>query len=245
MPLSDAASEPAYPIGPLVVDGKTAQAPLPEIRGQHVTLQHIQSHHAESLWENIKDDKQLWDYMPVESFSNLAEFKIYVESKSRSEDPYFYAIVDERQGDTSGADVVGHIALMNFSPSNRSNEVGHVLFSRKLQKSTSATETIYLLLKASFERLNSRRVEWKTNTFNEGSRKAALRFGFTYEGIFRNHFIVKGRSRDTIWFSIIESEWATRKKMFETWLDASNFDSQGKQMASLTEIAASQASSIA
>jgi RimJ/RimL family protein N-acetyltransferase len=233
--MATSAPEPAYPIGPLVDDGKTAQTPLPVIRGQHVILRHLEPHHAKSLWSNIKDDKQLWDYMPVESFSTFEEFEPFIESRSQSTDPYFYAIIDEQQDGSE--DVVGQIALMNFAPSHRSDEVGHVLFSKKLQKSTKATETVYLLLKASFETLNSRRVEWKTNTFNQGSRKAALRFGFTYEGIFRNHYIIKGRSRDTIWFSIIESEWPARKNVFERWLDADNFD-QGKQIKSLTEIAA-------
>lgn len=126
---------------------------------------------------------------------------------------------------------------MNFNIPNRVNEIGHVLLSKKLQKSTAATETFYLLIRASFEQLNSRRCEWKTNTFNQASRKSAIRLGFTFEGIFRNHMIVKGHSRDSIYFSTIESEWPSKKKVFEFWFDSSNFDSESNQIKSLTQIA--------
>jgi RimJ/RimL family protein N-acetyltransferase len=222
-------------IGPLVEDGKTAQKPLARLEGEHVILEHIQSHHVPSLWENIKGDDQLWFYMLTPSFPNLEAFQTHIETNCQSSDPYIYAIINRH---SPSLDVIGHIALMNFATTHRSNEIGHVLFSKKMQKTTAATETIYLLIKSSFEDLNSRRVEWKTNTFNVASRKAALRFGFTYEGIFRNHFIVKGHSRDTIWFSIIESEWPDKQRVFQTWLGSTNFDQDGKQIRSLTEIAA-------
>lgn len=169
----------------------------------------------------------------ADDFKTLQGFQDYIDSVSKLHDPFFYAIkkIDNEK------DVVGHIALMNFNIPNRVNEIGHVLLSKKLQRSTAATETFYLLIKASFEQLNSRRCEWKTNTLNEASRKAALRLGFTFEGIFRNHMIVKGHSRDSIYFSIIESEWSTRKKIFETWLDPSNFDAQSNQIKGLNQIA--------
>ena len=200
-------------------------------------MERLDVRHAKSLWENIQHDDHLWTYMPSEAPTSEEACVAYVEKFSKIEDPCFYAIV-LRESPNEDEAVVGHIALMNMVPSNRVNELGHVLLSKKIQRTTAATEAFYLIIKASFEQLNSRRCEWKTNTFNAASRKAALRLGFTYEGIFRNHMIVKGRNRDTIWFSIIESEWEEKKRILEAWLDPSNFDEQKKQRRSLVDIAA-------
>jgi RimJ/RimL family protein N-acetyltransferase len=221
-------------VGPLVDDGRTAQLPLEQYEGVHVILKRLQPNDAPSLFESTKMDRSLWTYMQrsADDLSTLEMFQDYVDFMSKSEEPCVYSIKLRSNLD----DVVGHIALMSFNRPNRVNEIGHVLLSPKLKKSTAATEVFYLMMKASFEQLNSRRVEWKTNVYNQASRKAALRLGFTYEGIFRNHMIVKGHSRDSIYFSIIESEWPARKQMFEAWLHPSNYGANGQQIKNLTQL---------
>lgn len=220
-------------VGPLVDDEKTAQLPLEQYQGEFVILKRLKADDAPSLFENTKMDRSLWTYMQrsADDLSTIGKFREYVDFMSKSEEPCVYSI--RLRSDTD--DVVGHIALMSFNRPNRVNEIGHVLFSHKLKRSTAATEVFYLMIKASFEQLNSRRVEWKTNVYNQASRKAALRLGFTYEGIFRNHMIVKGHSRDSIYFSIIEDEWPARKQTFEAWLHPSNHDGD-KQVKSLTQL---------
>jgi RimJ/RimL family protein N-acetyltransferase len=117
-------------------------------------------------------------------------------------------------------------------------EVGNILFAPALQRTRAATEAMYLMARHVFEDLGYRRYEWKCNAENEPSRRAALRFGFTYEGIFRQHMVVKGRSRDTAWFAMLDYEWPARKRAFEAWLDAANFDEAGHQRRSLTQLTA-------
>lgn len=221
-------------VGPPIEDGKMAQLPLERYEGEYVILARLEPKDAPSLFKNTKMDRSLWTYMlhSADELSTLEKFQKYIDTQSRCEEPCLYSIKLR----TNLEDVIGHIALMNFNRSNRVNEIGHVLFTHKLKQTTAATEVFYLMIKASFEQLNSRRVEWKTNTFNKASRKAAIRLGFTFEGIFRNHMIVKGHSRDSIYFSMIESEWPARKKMFEAWLHPSNYDSEKKQIKSLSQL---------
>jgi RimJ/RimL family protein N-acetyltransferase len=128
---------------------------------------------------------------------------------------------------------VGRAQLMRIDPPNCVIEIGGILYTRVLQRSRGATEAMYLFARYVFEDLGYRRYEWKCNTLNEASRRAALRLGFTFEGVFRQHMIVKGKSRDTAWFSMLDSEWPERKRMFERWLDDSNFDSEGRQKTRL------------
>lgn len=124
---------------------------------------------------------------------------------------------------------------MAITPKNRSVEMGRVILAPALQKTRAATEAQYLLMEYVFEDLNYRRYEWKCDSLNRPSANAAMRLGFTYEGRFRNHAIYKGRSRDTDWFSIIDSEWSVLKKRFENWLSPENFDEQGQQKRSLRD----------
>jgi RimJ/RimL family protein N-acetyltransferase len=129
---------------------------------------------------------------------------------------------------------------MNIVPSHRTIEIGHVLFSPVLQRTTAATESIYLLMKHCFEDLNYRRVEWKANDLNEPSKRAALRLGFVFEGVFRKHMVVKGRNRDTAWFSVTDDEWEGGVKGgLEKWLENANFDESGLQLRKLEEVRAS------
>ena len=125
---------------------------------------------------------------------------------------------------------------MRIDPANRVIEVGNILYTPALQRTPGATEAQYLLARYIFDELGYRRYEWKCNDLNAPSRRAALRFGFTYEGTFRQHLIVKGRNRDTAWYSMLDGEWPSRRAAFETWLAPDNFDAQGVQKTSLADL---------
>jgi RimJ/RimL family protein N-acetyltransferase len=125
---------------------------------------------------------------------------------------------------------------MRIKPQHGVIEVGNVVFSPMLQRSRAATEAMYLMASHVFDRLGYRRYEWKCNAENAASRRAAQRFGFTFEGIFRRHMVTKGRNRDTAWFSMLDEEWPDRKRAFEAWLDPANFDADGGQRRGLTQI---------
>jgi RimJ/RimL family protein N-acetyltransferase len=153
-----------------------------------------------------------------------------MQAKATSEDPLFFAIVD-RATETAA----GRATLMRIDPAHRVIEVGGIIYTPALQRSRGATEAMYLFARYIFENLGYRRYEWKCNSLNEPSRRAALRLGFTFEGIFRQHMIIKQKSRDTAWFSMLDSEWPARKREFECWLDESNFDSDGKQKTRLSQ----------
>ena len=146
------------------------------------------------------------------------------------EDPYSYAVIDP-----SGA-AVGIATLMDIRPAARSVEVGHIVYSPALQRTPLGTEVQYLLARYAFETLGNRRYEWKCNALNAPSRRAALRYGFVFEGILRQHTIAKGRNRDTAYFSMLDSEWPARKAAFERWLAPDNFDAQGRQKISLAAL---------
>ncbi len=156
-------------------------------------------------------------------------FDLHLQKAAVSEDPMFFAILDR----ASGA-AVGYAAYMRIEPVHRVIEVGSILYTPQLQRTPLATEAMYLMARHVFEDLGYRRYEWKCNALNAPSRRAALRFGFTFEGIFRQHMIVKGRNRDTAWFSMLDSEWPARKANFERWLDPSNFGPDGRQKVSLS-----------
>ncbi len=146
-------------------------------------------------------------------------------------DAVFFAIVD-----ASSNRAMGYASYMRIDPPNRVIEVGNVLFTPGLQGTTGATEAMYLMARHVFDDLGYRRYEWKCNALNEPSRRAAVRFGFTYEGVFRQHMIIKGANRDTAWYAMLDSEWPDRKRAFEEWLSPSNFDAAGRQKRTLAEI---------
>ncbi|HZW58187.1 MAG TPA: GNAT family protein [Nitrososphaerales archaeon] len=177
------------------------------------------------------ENDDLWFYLKAGPFVDRKQFRAYLDKQAASEDPLCFAIVDKRS-----QKALGLAAYMRIEPADRVIEVGTIIFSRPLQRMAGATEALYLMACYVFEDLGYRRYEWKCNSLNTASRKAALRLGFRFEGIFRQHMIVKGRSRDTAWFSMIDSEWAARKNSFEKWLDPSNFDDLGKQKISLSSL---------
>jgi RimJ/RimL family protein N-acetyltransferase len=201
------------------------------IEGRYVTIEPLDpAKHTEALWQGLGGpaNDSLWLYMPDGPFLDRAAFEAHMQARAISEDPLFFAIVDKKTGLA-----VGRSTLMRIDPPNRVIEVGGIIFTGTLQRSRGATEAMYLLARYVFEDLGYRRYEWKCNALNEPSRRAALRLGFSFEGIFRQHMIIKGKNRDTAWFSMLDSEWPARKREFERWLDESNFDSEGIQKTRL------------
>ncbi len=164
-------------------------------------------------------------------FPDRAAFDAHLKQKAASEDPLFFAIIDKRSGLA-----IGHASYLRITPAHRVIEVGSILFTPALQKTPGATEAMYLMARHAFEDLNYRRYEWKCDSRNAPSRRAALRLGFQFEGIFHQHMIVKGHNRDTAWFAMLDSEWPARKANFERWLDPSNFDAAGNQKMSLSSL---------
>lgn len=186
------------------------------------------------LAEHAADaDPHQWDYLAVGPFQNQHDFKAWLKTCASTSDPLFFSVIDQQSGLASG--VLSYLAI---TPEHGSIEIGHVWFSARLQRTRQATEAIYLLARHAFDDLGYRRLEWKCNALNLRSRQAALRFGFTAEGVFRQHRVFKGKNRDTAWFSLLDNEWPAQRAVFEAWLRADNFDGNGHQKKSLQEIRA-------
>jgi RimJ/RimL family protein N-acetyltransferase len=222
------------PIG-VAVDPSPARRPQPVVLvGREVTLRpfHAPSH-AEALYEATHgaQKEDLWRYLPEGPFASRIAFDAAFLQKEKSVDPFFLAVVDNATGVA-----LGHASYLRIEPAHRSIEVGYILFGPALQRSYGATEAMYLMARHAFNDLGYRRYEWKCNALNEPSRRAALRLGFTFEGVFRQHMIVKGRNRDTAWYSMLDSEWPMRRANFERWLAPSNFDEAGQQRLSLARL---------
>ena len=230
----EAKSEVAMPIGP-GVDGTPARRPgRTTLPGRVVTLAPLDPHaHGDALYEGTRGEAgdRLWQYLFEGPFADRAAFDIHLQRIAASEDPLFLAILDNASGRA-----VGYASYMRIEPVHRVIEVGSILYTPRLQQTTLATEAMYLMARHVFEDLGYRRYEWKCNALNAPSRRAALRFGFTFEGVFRQHMIVKGRNRDTAWFSMLDSEWPARKANFERWLDPSNFGADGRQKVALSRL---------
>jgi RimJ/RimL family protein N-acetyltransferase len=185
--------------------------------------------HAADLWHAAQGHDALWTYMAYGPFADAAAFSRWVAERAKLDDPCSYAVI-ERSGRA-----VGIATLMEIRPATRVIEVGNIVYTPALQRTPLATEAQYLLARYVFDTLGYRRYEWKCDALNAASRRAALRLGFTFEGIFRAHMIVKGRNRDTAWYSMLEREWPERRHAFERWLAPDNFD-QGAQKTSLAAL---------
>jgi RimJ/RimL family protein N-acetyltransferase len=228
------ASEPdphsGRPVG-AKVDATPARRPGPVVlEGRFGRVEKLAERHGAALWPLLKDDAATWAYLGYGPFADEAAFKAWFAERPKLEDPYSYAIVEP------DGRAVGIATLMEIRPAMRAIEVGNIVYSPALQRTPLATEAQYLLARYVFETLGYRRYEWKCNALNAPSRRAAARFGFTFEGEFRQHMIVKGRNRDTAWFSMLESEWPARKAAFERWLAPANFDGDGRQKTSLAAL---------
>jgi RimJ/RimL family protein N-acetyltransferase len=204
------------------------------LSGRHVTLARLDpARHVQALWEGSggAQHARLWTYFSYGPFEDRAAFDADLRIKAATEDPLFFAILDAPSGRA-----LGHAAYMRIAPEHRCIEVGNILYTPALQRTVGATEAMYLMARHVFEELGYRRYEWKCDALNEPSRRAALRLGFAFEGIFRQHMIVKGRNRDTAWFAMLDRDWPARKAALERWLDPSNFDAEGKQKAPLSQL---------
>jgi RimJ/RimL family protein N-acetyltransferase len=182
--------------------------------------------HAEALFAEAAGDPRLWDYLPYGPFPDLAELREHLAQQAGSSDPLFFAVVVDGRA-------VGIVSYLRIEPEHACTEIGHIWFGASLQRTPAATEVVYLLARHAFDDLGNRRLEWKCDAANARSRRAAERFGFTFEGVFRQHMIVNGRNRDTAWFSIVDGEWPEVRVAFERWLDPANFDADGRQRTPL------------
>ncbi len=185
--------------------------------------------HAAELWDAFRLDAQGrdWTYLPYGPFEDEGEFRSWVESAAVGEDPLFYTILDPSDH------AVGVASYLRIFPEIGSMEVGHIHYAPALQRSRAATEAMYLMMRRAFDELGYRRYEWKCDSLNAPSRRAAERLGFVYEGTFRQATIYKGRNRDTAWFAMLDTEWPPARKAFEAWLKEDNFDAKGQQKAKL------------
>jgi RimJ/RimL family protein N-acetyltransferase len=230
------ASEPhprtGQPVGLPVDDPTPAPRPGPvTLKGRYGRLEKLTPAHTMDLWAAFAGHDEVWTYIGADGpFATAAEFVPCIERRAAADDPYAYAIIDAADR------AVGYVTLLRIVPEMRVIEVGHVLYSPALQRTPLGTETQYLLARYVFETLGYRRYEWKCDALNAPSRRAALRYGFVYEGTFRQNMIAKGRNRDNAWFSMLDSEWPVRKRNFERWLAPENFDNEGRQKISLAAL---------
>jgi len=188
--------------------------------------------HAEVLYAALKLDTEgrLWTYLPYGPFETLESYTSWLEANCQGEDPIFYAIVAQATGQA-----VGVASYLRITPASGSIEVGHINYSPLLQRTPAATEAMYLMMNRAFG-LGYRRYEWKCDSLNAKSRVAAQRIGFSFEGVFRQATVYKGRNRDTAWYSVIDREWPALKQALLRWLDPANFDPGGTQRMRLTDI---------
>ncbi|MGF1609591.1 MAG: GNAT family N-acetyltransferase [Kiloniellales bacterium] len=225
-------SEEPGPLGPPVEPRDWQAAARKALAGRTVVLEPVDpARHGESLHALSRSDDSLWTYMPYGPFADAAAFLGWLESCAASDDPLFFAIVD-----TATSQASGMASYLRITPAHGVIEIGHIWLAPVIQRTPQATEAIYLLAREAFDGLGYRRLEWKCNALNEASRRAALRFGFSFEGIFRQHLVVKGRNRDTAWYAILDQDWPRIRANFERWLSPDNFDAQGRQRIALSEL---------
>jgi len=201
------------------------------LSGQFARLEllNADSHAAEIHRANSVDDA-IWDFLPYGPFTSAAGYHRWVRDVTGGDDPVFYAIKNLESGHFEGI-----ASFLRINPEAGSIEVGHINYAKPLQRTRAATEAMYLMMKWAYE-AGYRRYEWKCNALNMGSRRAAERLGFSYEGIFRQALIAKGRNRDTAWYASIDSEWPALKSAFSTWLAPENFEADGIQKESLSDL---------
>ncbi|MGO4574148.1 GNAT family N-acetyltransferase [Microvirga sp. 2TAF3] len=202
--------------------------------GRYIRLEPLDpARHGDELFEagGGPDREALWRYLADHPFSDRTSFEPWLARAAASEDPLFFAAIDRETGRTEG-----RLALMRIDSANGVVEVGHILFGSRLARSRGATEAIFLLARWVFDDLGYRRFEWKCDNRNEPSKRAAARFGFSYEGLFRQHMVVKCENRDTAWFAMTDQDWPSCKAAYEQWLSPSNFDAAGRQVTALSNL---------
>ena len=201
--------------------------------GRTVTLEPLNAQrHAAALWSAVKGHDEVWQWLFDGPVSTEAGFRDAIQTKQHAADRIYYAILSAETGAAAG-----YASYLRMEPAHGVIEVGDILLAPSLQRTTTATEAMFLMARHIFDDLGYRRYEWKCNARNEPSRRAAHRLGFTFEGIFRQHMVIKSRNRDTAWFAMLDQEWPARKAAFELWLDPANFDGKGRQFRSLARAA--------
>ena len=215
-----------------LADWKGVPAPSAHLlEGRYIHLEKLDpARHADGLWRALEGpgaDPKLWDYLPYGPFNDRGAFDAWLNNHAANSDPYFFSVIDRASGEVQGI-----LSLMSIVPAQGRIEIGHVTFGAPMQRSPKSTEAVYLLAKESFA-LGYRRLEWKCNNANARSRYAAERLGFTFEGVFRQHMVVKGMNRDTAWFAMIDKDWPRLKAGYEAWLAPENFDEAGQQKTKL------------
>jgi len=230
--VSDRTNALGLPIG-FEVPGWTARPrpPRTPMEGRYCRIEPIdpEKHAADLFAANSKDlDGRNWTYLAYGPFADLASYRDWMVSACLGDDPLFHTVIDGKTGKA-----VGVASYLRIDPPVGVIEVGHINYSPLIQRTPAATEAMFLMMRRVFDELGYRRYEWKCDALNAPSRKAALRLGFKFEGIFRQATIYKGRNRDTAWYAILDKEWPQIKHAFERWLDPSNFDAQGRQRAVL------------
>jgi len=222
------------PIGPEVAIRDVYASPRVEsLQGKYVRLERLKESHGEDLFNAFAADVDGlgWTYLPYGPFANLEEFKEWLLPFSKSQDPWMYALVDK-----ASDQALGVASYLRIKPESASAEVGHIHFSMSLKKTRASTEAIFLMADHVFS-LGYRRFEWKCDALNEDSKRAAARFGFVYEGTFRQATVYKNRNRDTAWFAVIDRDWPAIKKAYVNWLSKDNFDALGQQRTALQTLA--------
>ncbi|MFM0592405.1 GNAT family N-acetyltransferase [Paraburkholderia dilworthii] len=227
------------PIGVPVLDWKGAEAPgRAPLTGRYCRIEPVDvERHAADLYDAYSSaaDARDWTYLNVGPFDSLAAYREHLTRMAASPDPLHHTVIDLATGKA-----VGTLALMRIDRVNGVIEVGHVTYSPRLKQTRIATDAMFLVMTQIFDVLGYRRFEWKCDSLNAPSRAAALRYGFTFEGIFRQAIVYHQRNRDTAWFSVIDGEWPALRASYARWLDAGNFDAQGKQIERLAHLIAQQ-----
>jgi RimJ/RimL family protein N-acetyltransferase len=229
-------STPPLPIGDEVDTRPAARPSRTRLEGRYVALVPFSvADHARDLFELSagSENEGLFAYLAQGPFADIDAFEQHYAAAATKDDPLLFAIVE-----TGSGRAVGHATFMRITPADRVVEVGNILYTPALQRTIGATEAMYLMARHAFEDLGYRRYEWKCNALNAPSRRAALRLGFTFEGIFRQHMIIKGHNRDTAWFSMLDNEWPHAEAAFEAWLDPLNFGPDGRQIRPLESLRA-------
>jgi RimJ/RimL family protein N-acetyltransferase len=233
------------PIGALVPDWKAPPHPPRKVlEGRFCRLEPLDPvRHAASLFaaNSLDTTGRNWTYLSNGPFDTLAAYRTWMEQECCSNDPQFYAIVDRAKAEVADpalADAaVGVASYMRITPGSGSIEVGHINYSPLLQRTPAATEAMFLMMEYAFD-LGYRRYEWKCDALNAPSRIAAQRLGLSFEGVFRQAAVIKGRNRDTAWYAAIDLEWPALRAAFLQWLSPANFDEQGKQRKRLSVLTA-------
>lgn len=209
--------------------------PRPErvvLEGRYVRLEPLAAQHGDGLYEaaTVADAGQRFRWLFENAPDDRAAFDTWLEKSSASQDPLFFAVIDKASGR-----IAGRQTLMRIDPAFGVIEIGNIYWGPLVSRRPAATEAQFLFARYVFEDLGYRRYEWKCNNRNEPSKRAAERFGFQFEGIFRQHMVVKGENRDTAWYSIIDKEWPLLRQAYKDWLDPANFDADGNQKRRLEE----------